>query len=481
MLASTQVDLSEPVVIQYKQKETVQALNRGEIKTIRISQRMPVDKIVAFGLGEGFLKNGLRSFPDPRKKWEVPIDALLLPQILQRLNDEHSMLLAPYMLNSAELMTGLGYNVEVLSNGFNDRAIYPRETAFHGDTLKHILLACRGATLINWYNSAWLSIWRGNSPGRTKQYILDGTKIEVPAHRVNEFQNAGVVKNKDGTISYGYKAVWIMELIDKKGVLVALNITPIQVNDIEIARPLLADFPFEEGSSVIADRGFIDGEWITKMKTERGVDFFIPMKKNMEIAQAALAVADHRQLWEPHPTRENQMIATIPKEDLFWNGCPVIEAGVLARWWRKDGKQEQVLFVTTKQNQSSKMVLATYDQRPTIEQAHLELKCFQGIETLPSTKFTQVVFRIIMGVIGYNLMNLFLNSEKCDTFEQFTIKTLRQKRAEELNPKIIIYTHNGFGILTQFEFLSQILKLKKSIQEKLAFLFENLSLNLAPS
>jgi hypothetical protein len=205
------------------------------------------------------------------------------------------------------------------------------------------------------------------------------------------------------------------------------------------------------------------------------------MKKNMEIAQAALAVADHRQLWEPHPTRENQMIATIPKEDLFWNGCPVIEAGVLARWWRKDGKQEQVLFVTTKQNQSSKMVLATYDQRPTIEQAHLELKCFQGIETLPSTKFTQVVFRIIMGVIGYNLMNLFLNSEKCDTFEQFTIKTLRQKRAEELNPKIIIYTHNGFGILTQFEFLSQILKLKKSIQEKLAFLFENLSLNLAPS
>jgi hypothetical protein len=127
------------------------------------------------------------------------------------------------------------------------------------------------------------------------------------------------------------------------------------------------------------------------------------------------------------------------------------------------------------------MLLATYDQRPTIEQAHLELKCFQGIETLPSTKFTQVVFRIIMGVIGFNLMNLFLNSENCETFEQFTLKTMRQKRVEEPNPKIIIYTQNGFGILTQFEFLSQILKLEKSIRHKLAALFEDLNVSLAPS
>jgi hypothetical protein len=51
---------------------------------------------------------------------------------------------------------------------------------------------------------------------------------------------------------------------------------------------------------------------------------------------------------------------------------------------------------------NSKNILATYDQRPTIEQGHLELKCFQGIEKLPSTKFTHVVFRIIMGVLGYN-------------------------------------------------------------------------------
>jgi hypothetical protein len=342
-------------------------------------------------------------------------------------------------------------------------------------------MACRGDKLMNWFNSEWLSLWRQHSPGRTKQYVLDGTKIEVPAHRIAQYQNAGIVKNKDETYSYGYEIVWIMELVDKKGILVALSITPIQVHDIEVTRPLLESFPFEEGSSIIADRGFIDGEWITKMKSNRGVDFFIPLKRNMEISQAAVAVADHRKLWRPHPTRENQQIATIPKEDLYWKDCPVIEGGVLARWVRKDGKTDEVLFVTTKENQTSKNILATYDQRPTIEQGHLELKCFQGIEKLPSTKFTHVVFRIIMGVLGYNLLNLFLNSEECELLDQFTLKTLRQKRKEEANPKIIIYAEAGFAIITQFEFLSRILSLKKSVRKKLSNLFCNLSLIPAPS
>jgi hypothetical protein len=401
MQCSNEVE-DDSVVVYHQQKETLAALERGDIKTIRVSQKTPVDELVAFGLDKGFLQEGLRSFPDPRKIFEIPIDVILLPQILQRLSDEHSLLLAPYMLNSAELMTRLGYNVEVITNGFNDRAIHPRTAPFHGETLKHILMACRGDKLMNWFNSEWLSLWRQHSPGRTKQYVLDGTKIEVPAHRIAQYQNAGIVKNKDETYSYGYEIVWIMELVDKKGILVALSITPIQVHDIEVARPLLESFPFEEGSSIIADRGFIDGEWITKMKSNRGVDFFIPLKRNMEISQAAVAVADHRKLWRPHPTRENQQIATIPKEDLYWKDCPVIEGGVLTRWVRKDGKTDEVLFVTTKENQTSKNILATYDQRPTIEQGHLELKCFQGIEKLPSTKFTHVVFRIIMGVLGYN-------------------------------------------------------------------------------
>jgi len=131
--------LCETPLIFHRQKEVLDSLKRGEISDIRVSQSYAADKIVSFGLKEGFLQDGLRKFPDPRKHMEVPVEVLLLPQILQRLHDEHSLLLAPYMLNDADLITTLGYNAEVLEKGFNNRAKHPRQTAFHGETLKHLL------------------------------------------------------------------------------------------------------------------------------------------------------------------------------------------------------------------------------------------------------------------------------------------------------------------------------------------------------
>lgn len=467
----------------HRQSETLDSLEKGEIESIRISQKLPVDQIVAFALQEGFLQEGLKNFPDPRKIWDVPIDVILLAQILQRLNNEHSLLLAPFMLNSADLITKLGYNVRILEEGFNGKNVYPREAPFHGETLKHILLKVKPKDLTDWFNQAWLHIWRAHAPGRSGQYILDGSRIEVPAHLWNTYQGAGCVENPDGTYSYGYKAVWIQEIIDQKGVIVALKIVPIQVHDLEAARSLIDEFPFEEGASLIADRGFIDGEWITSLKRDRRVDLFIPLRHNMDVTQAAITMADNRDLWKEHPTREKQKIAEFTSKDggLFWKDCPVLTSGVLARWMKKDGTPDEVLFVTTKEGQNGKKILATYDQRSEIEESHRQMKENQGIETLPSKKLTHVIFRIIMGVIGFNLMNLFLNSENCKTFDEFSLKTLRQKRrTEEENPKVIIYAEQTFAVLRLMEFLPLILGLEDRVRGKLSKMFKNLNLSPAP-
>ena len=469
--------------IAHRQSATLDKLRGGEIESIRVSQKMPVDQIAAFGLSEGFLQKGFKEFPDPRKLWEVPIEVLLLPQVLQRLNDEHSLLLAPYMLNSADLIVKLGYNVRVLQEGFNDKNKYPRQTPFHGETLKHLLMRVKSEQLMEWFNQDWLPIWRANSPGRTHQYILDGTRIEVPAHLAKKYQNCGCVKNEDDTHSYGYKAVWLQEIIDQKGVIVALKIVPIQVHDLEAARELINEFPFEEGATLIADRGFIDGAWITHLNLDRKIDVFIPLRHNMDVTQAAIAQADHRNSWKPHPTREKQQIAEFVSDegDLFWKDCPVLKSGVLVRFTKKDGTPDEVLFVTTKANQRGKGILAVYDQRAEIEESHRQMKEHQGIETLPSKKFVHVVFRIIMGVIGFNLMNLFLNSEHCSTFEEFSLKSMRQKRMQEENPKVTIYTQDTFAVLRLLEFLPLILGLEDHVRKKLTKLFKNLDLSPAPA
>jgi hypothetical protein len=267
----------------HRQEEVMNAFREGEIEDIQVSQKLPVDQLVTFGLREGFLKQGLQSFPDPRQTSEVPIDIVLVAQILQRLNDEHSLVSAPYALNSAEVVSELGYNINILEQGFNNRATYPRETAFHGEVLKHILLSSKPDGLVNWYNREWLNILRENSPGRTRQYILDGTKIFVPEKSWTEYQGAGKVKNPDGTYSYGYKIVWLQEILDKKGVIVSLKIGPIETHDLELGKQLIAEFPFESSSSLLMDRGFIDGEWMKSLKKDRGIDLFIPMKRNMDI------------------------------------------------------------------------------------------------------------------------------------------------------------------------------------------------------
>jgi hypothetical protein len=466
--------------IAHRQKETIDSLKKGEIERVCISQKFPADSIALFGLREGFLKEGFKTFPDPRKKIEVPIDVILTAQILQRLNDEHSLLLAPYMLNNAELITELGYNVRVLEEGFNDKNKYPREAAFNGETLKHILLSVRPQSLEDWFNEKWRSIWDKNSPGRTKQYILDGTKILIPPHLSSKFEGSGYVKDDEGNEYYGYKIVWLYEIIDRKGVIVSMKIGPINDHDIKLGKELLKNFKFESGSTLIMDRGFVDGAWITHLKKDLGVDVFIPLKRNMEVTMGAISTADSRNLWQPHPTRVGQKIFEIKKGDLFWDECQVLESGVLVRWLRRDGKYDEVLFVTTKKDQTAQMILAVYDQRTEIEESHRQLKCFQGLETLPSKKLTHVVFRIIMGVIGYNLMNLFLNSEECETFEQYSLKTMRQRRPLDPNPKVIIYTHDSFAVLRNLEFLPLILRLKSAVREKLASIFENLSPHPTP-
>ena len=463
-------------IISHKQKETIANLKAGEIDDLRVSNQLPIDDIVKFGLKEGFLKEGLKSFPDPRKNFDIPIEVLLLPQVLQRLDDEHSLLLAPYMLNSAELITELGYSARVLEDGFNTKNKYERTTPFHGESLKHVLLSTKADKILSWFNNDWNQIMKSNAPGRTRQYIIDGTEIIVPRHLYESFEGAGLVKDSNDEISCGYKIVWIQEIIDRKGVIRSMKFAPIQTHDLIIGKELIAEFDFEEGALLLMDRGFLDGEWITHLKIERKIDICMPLRSNSEITQFAVAQAERDNSWTPHPTREKQKIYQIKKTELDWSLCQCFKSGVLVRFKKKNGEEKNIVFVDTREGLTGKTILATYDQRSEIEETHRQMKCFQGLEKLPSKKFIHVVFRIIMGTIAYNLFNLFLNSEKCSTLEDYTLKTHRQRRrSEERNPDIIIYTGDTYAILKNLDFLDLILTLKKSTQMKLRKIFKELT------
>ncbi len=87
---------------------------------------------------------------------------------------------------------------------------------------------------------------------------------------------------------------------------------------------------------------------------------------------------------------------------------------------------------------------------------------------------------IVMCIIGFNLLNLFLNSEKCESLEQYSLKTMRQKRTEDKNPKVIIYATRTFAVLPLHQFLPLILEVGDQARSKLTQLFKTLDLSLVP-
>ena len=161
-------------------------------------------------------------------------------------------------------------------------------------------------------------------------------------------------------------------------------------------------------------------------------------------------------------------------EELEWEDCPVFKSGAVVRFVnKKTGKMECVVFVDTREDLPPEKILETYDLRWEIEEAHRQMKLFQGLEDFKSKKYGFVVFHILMGAVAYNMFNLFLNSEGCENLKDFTLKLANQKRRNkyEKNPEIIIYTKDCFAIMKTMDFLQLILGLPKDIQGKLQDVF----------
>ena len=455
-------------------KKAVASLIKGDIREIAISSKMPVDCVVNHALDTGIVGDVLGSFPDSRKSHSVPVEAMLLAKVMQSLSNHNSLISAPYMLNDASVMAKLGYNYEVLEKGFNDRNRHDREAPCHGDTLRQLLLGTPVGDMLRWFNRQAGDCFVRNTRGKTGIFVVDGVKLHVPSLLVDKFQNAGVVKDNEGQFEYGYKVVWIYELIGRKGVIRGLEIAPINVHDLVLGKKLVKGFPFGEGSLLLMDRGFWDGEWISSLKEDRGIDICIPLKKNLFLSELAVNNDVPEELWKPNPKRKGQEIREMLPEELEWEDCPVFKSGAVVRFVnKKTGKMECVVFVDTREDLPPEKILETYDLRWEIEEAHRQMKLFQGLEDFKSKKYGFVVFHILMGAVAYNMFNLFLNSEGCENLKDFTLKLANQKRRNkyEKNPEIIIYTKDCFAIMKTMDFLQLILGLPKDIQGKLQDVF----------
>ena len=58
---------------------------------------------------------------------------------------------------------------------------------------------------------------------------------------------------------------------------------------------------------------------INRLKNERNIDVYIPVRKNMDIYNLAAAIADETDDWRPHPRRKDEMICLVKDVGAYWN------------------------------------------------------------------------------------------------------------------------------------------------------------------
>jgi len=154
--------------------------------------------------------------------------------------------------------------------------------------------------LVDWYNQhVGVSMLKYARLGRGRRiHILDTTHVEVPIE-TGTYECSGVVKNEDGTLSRGYKLATLRTLLDSAGLLTQVAMSAIQVHDMALCRPLLAEAPvLRAGDLLLEDRGFLDGATLSALKYKRQVDVILPLKANM-LATSVAERLTKASVWYP--------------------------------------------------------------------------------------------------------------------------------------------------------------------------------------
>ena len=313
-------------------------------------------------------------------------------------------------------------------------------------------------------------------------YILDSTIVETP----KGYPGAKTVRRRDAEGEETDEIVWGFKVFILSS---AQTLTPVAIH---ITTANEADSPMllkmvEQGVAnlgegkikiVLADRGFIDGQQMYRLKYGMGIDFVIPAKKNMEIWKCAVGMRrDNKSNIEEwkygkkgmsggYLTKGSVSYAQYAEEPAGdkkdRNGSP-LNAVVVTRWRDKEiapGKEKVIL--TSAESESAIKVISLYGQRSLIENRNFrELKQAAALDSFPQyeNKNTERTARIHMLLCVFTLAvfnilveTVYANPEETSKTIPKNIREFRFVKECE-NAKIFVMVKHYYHIYDMKEFL----------------------------
>lgn len=389
------------------------------------------------------------SFKDKRcENKTLPLHILIALAITAKMKLKTSLTDVVFAVTDSELLSELGWNIWDTDRDMS-------KGLFSEGVVRNFINKYESEEFIDSYNHYVQNTVLPGIGISPSIHILDCTKLKVNLNNTN-YENSEVI-SVDGKAIRGYKLGTLRGLMDDSGIIEEIVYGSIETHDLELCRDMILNSKcFKNGDILINDRGFISRDIINDLKLKRGVDTYIPSKKNMTVYSEAVSIAKSQDKWLKHPNkkRKTQEIQLVKNLGAMWESeNPAGDVDLCACVVHDKKDDSYYVFLTTDTNKTAKQIINTYELRPEIEEDFRQIKDFWKLEDFKSTKYNFITFHITMTLIGYMYFQLFKNMEEGHKYSGKSLPVVLKNYKSDKQKSVIIYSGQYFGVFPFIEFI----------------------------
>jgi len=544
------------VIFEENKPFILNALGNGDFDYIDAAGEVYETDFFRFINAKAILQELAQNYPSPRKKQDVPVWFYVASNLSMRLHGVHSFNAFPLVVRCGGMLNAFGPgagrkvihpdsgDVTIACEGFNKKNHYDREAPCDQDFLRKMAKDTDAEALMGWFCEDVVKVFRRKRAFKKEGiFIGDASYIFVPDNP--NYENSVKLlfdENNHPVASKEYKKMteekkircqWrrcykMVTLLHTNPTLdfflfVAVKVVSGKEHESAILYELVKQFVGVVGKGVmkrlILDRGFLDGKAISICKKEYDIDILIPVRRNMDIYEDAMAlfretdvkwicykepvtelknllrarpkVIDKREKKrqkkiqelkqeKPPPLPEKTIVkreAAAIGEFFSWSSCSVPLNVIANREHYADGHEETWLLIDTKRVKDPTKSRRDYHIRISTEERYRQLKCFIDLTHFTSPAFSMVVNQVVFIMLTYNLLQLHLFKKQRQEMNKKTLPRVRQQLLPSDN-HIIIYYQNYYALFKPIELVQILVALGEEARNKIGKKCRRLRLEL---
>jgi hypothetical protein len=524
----------------------LESFSNGDFDYIDAASEVFETDFFQFIKAKSILQKLAQTYPTPRKKQDVPLWFYVASNLSIRLHGVHSFNAFPMVVRCGGMLNAFGPtagrkvihpdtgDVTITCEGFNKKNHYDREAPCDQDFLRKMAKDTDAEALMRWLCNDVVRVFRSRRAFDKEGIFIGDASYLFVADNPNYEGSVKLLFDQDDhpitqkayekmTDEHKTRCQWrrcykMVTLLHTNPTLdfflfVAVKVISGKDHESPVLYELVREFVEVVGKGVmkrlILDRGFLDGKAISICKNKYDIDILIPVRRNMDIYEDAMALfRDSEVQWvccnEPITEVENparprpkvvvnrekkrqkkiqelkqQKQSPPPEKTLVktetavigefssWSSCTVPLSVVANREHYADGHKKTWLLIDTKEVEDPRKDKEQYHLRTSTEERYRQLKCFIDLTHFTSRAFSMVVNQVVFIMLAYNLLQLFLLNKGRKELNKKTLPRVRQQLLPSDN-HIIVYYQSYYGLFKPIELIEFLVMLGEEARNKIA-------------